>query len=75
MSTATEREEMIDRLRDEAGHLLLRRIVDREDWISEAVLDLAAGKQQAWTPGQWTVLLTELRHTPGRLADWLDLNT
>jgi hypothetical protein len=38
-----------ERLRDH-GRLLVRRAVKREDWITDALLDLAAGDQQQWTP-------------------------
>lgn len=64
----------IDRLRESAGHLLVRRAVDRDDWVSEAVLDIATGNQRLWTPKQWSALLKDLRRCPGTLDDWLDLN-
>ncbi len=67
--------ETIDRLRDESGHLLVARACDRDDWIGEAVLDIAMGDQQDWDVQEYRKLLADLRRTPGNLADWLDLNT
>ena len=64
----------IDRLRDSAGHLLVRRVIDRDDWTSDALCDLAAGDRVQWTPQDWRTLLRDLRKTPGTLNDWLDLN-
>ena len=66
--------EIVDRLREAAGQLLLRRVIDRDDWIGLAVLDIAAGDRQHWTPQDWHTLLAELHRTPGKLSDWLDLN-
>jgi len=66
--------DLVDRLRESAGHLLTARAVNRDDWISEAVLDIAAGNRTHWTPQQWRTLLRDLRRSPGKLGDWLDLN-
>ena len=41
-----------ERLRDH-GRLLVRRAVLRDDWIADALLDLAAGDKQQWTPQEW----------------------
>lgn len=68
-------EETIDRLRDEAGHLLTRRAAQRDDWIGDAILDIAAGDKLAWTPEDWRALLADIDRVPGKLTDWLDLNT
>jgi len=67
--------DIVERLRDEAGHLLVARAATRNDWIGEAVLDIAAGDRKIWTLKQWRALLQDLHCTPGKLADWLDLNT
>jgi len=66
---------VVDRLRDEAGHLLISRAFKRDDWIGRAVLNIAAGDKLVWTLGEWFAVLADLRRTPGNLADWLDLNT
>ena len=75
MNFCTSEVDPVVRLRSSAGHLLTRRVVDRDDWVSEAVLDIAAGHQTQWTPKQWNTLLHDLKRSPGTLADWLDLNT
>ena len=75
MNSCTPELDPVDHLRSEAGHLLVRRAVDRSDWISDAILDIAAGQRVHWTPQDWNTLLTDLRRSPGSLADWLDLNT
>lgn len=75
MNSCTPQLDTVDQLRDEAGHLLVRRAVDRSDWISDAVLDIAAGDRKHWTPQDWRTLLKDLRRSPGTLAEWLDLNT
>ena len=61
-------------LRDH-GRLLVRCVLDRDDDLTEALLDLAAGEQTNWTPEEWDVLLTELRQTDETVADWLILNS
>ena len=63
-----------DRLR-EHGRLLVRRAVKRDDWIADALLDLAAGDQTQWTPQQWDALLTELAASDMTIDEWLDFNT
>ena len=57
------------------GHLLVRRAILRNDWISDALLDLAAGSQTEWTPQEWNVLLKELRESSEKIEDWLVLNS
>ena len=65
----------VDQLRDTAGRLLVRRAIDRDDWISEAIFDIAAGSKVHWTPQQWKALDHDLHACRLKLADWLDLNT
>ena len=65
----------VDRLRDEAGRLLISRAIDRDDWISQAVLDIAAGSRRDWTPANWRALVRDLKACQLRISDWLDLNT
>lgn len=57
------------------GHLLVRRAVLRDDWISDEILELAANGQRDWTVAEWTALLTELQASKLRLRDWLILYT
>ena len=56
------------------GHLLVRRAILRDDWIADAILDLASAHRTYWTPRSWQVLLKELRNSPDTIADWLVLN-
>ncbi len=65
----------LDQLRDDAGRLLVRRAINRDDWISDAILDIAAGDREDWSTEDWNTLLSELQTCRLRLADWLDLNT
>jgi hypothetical protein len=62
-----------DKPRDlnEHGRLLVRRAVHRDDWISEALLDIAAGDQTEWTTQEWDALLTELDACDMTIAEWL----
>ncbi len=62
----------VDRLREEAGHLLVRQIIDRNDWISDALLDIAAGGRKSWTVPDWDALLEDLEACPLLVSDWLD---
>ncbi len=55
------------------GHLLVRRAILRDDWVADAIFDLAAGDQKAWSPAQWATLTTELAGSDLRLRDWLIL--
>ena len=64
----------VDQLRDCAGRLLVRRAVDRNDWISDAIFDIAAGSKLNWTPQEWKALDHDLHACRLRLNDWLDLN-
>jgi len=64
----------IDRLRDAAGTLLVRRAMDRDDEISEAIFDIAAGDRTNWSTEDWNTLLHDLKACRLRLNDWLDLN-
>ena len=62
----------VTRLRDDHGALLVRRAVTRNDWIADALLDLAAGDQTEWTPSQWDTLLTEMFGNDMTISEWLD---
>lgn len=54
---------------------MVRRVIDRDDDIAEAVFDIAAGDRQHWTSQDWRTVLADLSGCRLRLADWLDLNT
>ena len=55
----------------EHGRLLVRRAVTRDDWITDALLDLAAGDQTEWTPGEWMDLLMELESSDMTIEEFL----
>jgi hypothetical protein len=57
------------------GHLLVRRAICRDDWISDEILELAANGQREWTVAEWSALLAELKASKMRLRDWLVLYT
>ena len=63
----------VDRLRRDAGRLLVSRAIDRDDWISQAVLDIAAGSKIDWTPADWQILVRDLKAGRLNISDWLDL--
>jgi len=75
MNFCTLEVDPIVRLRDEAGRLLVRRAIERDDWIAQALCDIAAGDRTDWSLVEWTEVLQRLRQTELRVADWLDLNT
>lgn len=62
-----------ERLRDH-GRLLVRRAVLRDDWISEALLDLAAGDKQQWTPQEWFDLQMDMEASDMTIDEWLDFH-
>ncbi len=64
----------VNRLRDTAGHLLISRVVNRDDWVSQSVFDIAAGDRKSWTVTDWDELLADLDACQLCLSDWLDLN-
>ena len=57
---------------DNHGALLVRRAVTRDDWISEALFDMAAGDQSEWTPRQWDALLAELARSDMTISEFID---
>lgn len=63
-----------DRLRDH-GRLLVRRAVNRDDWIADALLNIAANGQVEWSPQQWDTLLTEIAGNNMSIDEFLDFYT
>lgn len=61
-----------ERLKEHA-RLLVRRAINRDDWIADALLDLAAGDQTEWTVQEWDALLTELEASDMTIDDFLTL--
>jgi len=60
-----------DRLRDEVGHLLVRRVIERGDWTSEAIFDIAAGDKKNWIPIEWAAVLSDLERCKLKVNEWL----
>ena len=60
-----------DRLHDH-GRLLVRRAVKRDDWIAEALYDLAAGDKSEWTPQEWFDLQMEMECSDMTIREFLD---
>jgi len=51
----------VDRLRDECGHLLVRRAIERDDWVPEVLCNIAAGDRTDWNLTDWRTLLCGLK--------------
>lgn len=63
--------EAIERLQDEYGRLLIRRVLLKDDWASDVIFDVAAGNKTEWTPEEWDSLIAELEQSNERVNDWL----
>jgi hypothetical protein len=64
-----------ERLADH-GHLLVRRAMQRDDWITKALIDLAAADQKEWTFEEWHALLAELDNAGDMtISEFLDFYT
>lgn len=57
------------------GRLLVRRAILRDDWISDAIFELAANGQREWTLTEWKKLESELKTSKMRIRDFLVLYT
>jgi hypothetical protein len=55
--------------------MLVRRILSRDDELTDALLDLAAGDQKKWSVQEWEALLAELAGCDEPVEDWLILNS
>ena len=62
-----------DKLRDH-GRLLVRRAVNRDDWIADALMELAAESdgRTDWTPQEWDTFVSETFGNDMRIDEWLD---
>jgi len=61
-----------DRLQQEVGHILVRRAIQRDDWVADAIFDIAAGDKKEWTVIEWTALLCDLEKCKLKVSDWLE---
>lgn len=55
-------------------HLLVRRAVQRDDAVSEAIFTLADDKKE-WTLEEWNTLLADLDKCDLTIGEWLVLYT
>lgn len=65
---------MFNKLKDEVGHLLVRRVIERDDWTAEAIFNIAAGDKTNWTPIEWATVTCDLERSRLRVSDWLKAN-
>ncbi len=57
------------------GHLKVRRAIQRDDWLSEKIYDLAAADRKEWDTNSWAVLEKELENCELKIKDWIVLYT
>lgn len=53
------------------GHLLIRRAILRDDWVAEAIFNIAAEGQTKWDTRQWDALLAGLESSQQTVNEWL----
>lgn len=52
------------------GHLLVRRAIQRDDWVTEAIFDLAADGQTEWTLVEWDAVVAKIESSDLTVAEW-----
>ena len=65
----------VDRLRQDVGHLLVRRAIDRDDWVPAALFDIVTGDKTDWDVREVRAALHDFHACRLRVSDWLDLNS
>ena len=63
--------ELEEKLVTAYGNRLVRRVIDQEDWASEAIYEIAAGDKKNWTPIEWQAVLSDLERSPLKVKDWV----
>ncbi len=63
-----------ERLINAVGNLRVSRVVQRNDWTTEAIFDIAAGDQTEWTPLEWQAVLSDLDNCKLKVADWVKVS-
>ncbi len=53
------------------GHLLVRRVAQRDDSVSDALFDVASGGRSTWTLADWEAMLDELDACQLTVGAWL----
>jgi len=64
-------EQSIQRLEEEFGQVMVRRVIERDDWASEAIFDVAAGDKTNWSPLEWAAVICDLERCKLKVTDWL----
>ena len=54
----------------EYGHLLVRRAILRDDWVTEAIFDLAANGRTEWTLVEWDAVVAKIEESTLTVAEW-----
>ena len=70
----TTTSESVDRLRNEHGRKLIRRVLLNDDWASEVIFDVAAGDRLSWTPQDWDAIVADLEQCDQTVNNWLEAN-
>ena len=65
-------EDILQRLIEECGQRLIRRVIEQDDWAAEAIFDIAAGDKVNWTPIEWAAVLCDLERSPLKVNDWIE---
>jgi hypothetical protein len=60
-----------ERLEEEVGHILVRRVIVNDGWAADAIFDIAAGDKKEWTPIEWAAVLSDLEKCQLKVRDWL----
>lgn len=63
-----------ERLIDEVGNILVSRVIERNDWISETIFDIAAGDKKQWTLSEWNAVLADLQCCKLKVSQWLQVS-
>lgn len=64
-------DQLIQRLDEEFGNVMVRRVIERDDWAAEAIFDIAAGDKTDWSPLEWAAVICDLERCKLKISDWL----
>ena len=64
----------VERLIEQYGHRLVRRVVADEGWAAEVIFDIAAGDKKNWTPLEWAAVLSDLERCQLKVKQWVELS-
>ena len=65
-------DELKQKLIEEYGNRMIRRVLEQDDWASEAICEIAAGDRKQWTPIEWQAVLSDLERSPLKVKEWVD---